>query len=660
MGRRIRWLAVVLVLAFVAVLAQLVNIQLRQATSLNSSTVNPRNASKQFDNPRGMILASDGSVLARSVPATAPNGAPPFRYKRVYPTGPLYSDIVGYDSPAFYGTSGVEYTYNTYLSVHKQKIQSFGQLLNPPGTTTDNVTTTVVPQLQALAREELNAVPDTRKDGAITVLDVKTAAVLAMYSNPTYTNNALATPTPKKDLAAGRTDFKTPDHEGFLPYPPMATYDAFAPGSTFKVVTSSAVFNLKPSLVSFTFKVAGCTPKPGTPGAIPQTNKQICNDATTPTAANPCGGTMVQMLPESCDPGYAELGLAIGGVDLAKQAELFGFNQTPPIDITPVEKSHFPSAAELAPTGPLGTPGVALSAFGQQTVTETDLQNAMVVEGIANDGEVMTPHVMEEIRNETGALVARYKPTVYKRAEPAKAAESVNRLMQLVATTPRGTAYGVGFPPQWRIAVKTGTAQAGVGNTNTTDWMIGFAPAYDPVVAISVVVPLQARSASGASVAGPIMKAMMTLALKIVPHNGTPSPATTTTAPPATSPPVSQGTAPPTTTAPATTTTTAPATTTTTAPATTTTTAPATTTTTAPATTTTTLVPTTVAPATGAQSRRGAGALRGAPHVRRARAAACVTARNPRRGRPPPVAMRSRAHRDESGCRAARRRLGPA
>ena len=373
--------------------------------------------------------------------------------------------------------------------------------------------------------------PDTNKDGAITVLGVKTSAVLAMYSEPAYTNNALSTPTPVKDEAAGRKDRDKPDHEGFVAYPPMATFDAFAPGSTFKVVTSSAVYNLKHGLENFTFPVAGCTAR----GAIPETNKVICNDATTPTAASPCGGTMVQMLPESCDPGYAELGLAIGGTALYEQAEGFGFDQAPPIDLAfppgGISKSNFPTPVELAPQGRLGLPGVALSAFGQETVTATDLQNAMVAEGIANKGVVMAPHVMAEIRNATGGLVQRYEPSVFKDAESAKAAESVGKLMQLVATTPAGTAYGVGFPPQWDIAVKTGTAQAGAGNTNTTDWMIGFAPAYDPVVAVSVVVPLQARSASGAAIAGPIMKAVTTLALRLLLHPES-SAATSAPAPP--------------------------------------------------------------------------------------------------------------------------------
>jgi peptidoglycan glycosyltransferase len=581
MGRRIRWLGLVLVLCFAAVLAQLVNIQLRKATALNASKTNPRNSVLAADNQRGLILASTGKILAKSVKVS--NGCDGYQYKREYTTGPLYSAIVGY-SACFYGTSGVEYQYDTYLGLHTQKATTLGQLLNPPGRTTDNVTLTVNPTLQADARQQLADIPDKNQDGAIVVEKVTTAAILADYSNPTITNNALATVTLKKVEAAGQADFHTQDHEGFYPYPPMATFDAFAPGSTFKVVTSSAVYNLKPSLENFTFPVAGCTKK----GQIPETTKQICNDATTPQAANPCGGTMVQMLPESCDPGYAMLGLAVGGTDLYKQARAFGYDQVPPIDLQPVSKSYFPTPARLAPTGTLALPGVALSAFGQQDVTATDLQNAMVAEGIANTGTVMTPHVMSQIHNATGGLVESYKPTVYKHAETASAAKSVNQLMQRVVTTPKGTAAGVGFPSWMDIAVKTGTAQAGVGNTNTTDWMIGFAPAYAPKIAISVVVPYQAVSASGAEIAGPIMKAMMADALAAVPYDKNAPPTTTTT--PTTSTPT---TAPP-TTAPQTT---FPAATPTTSPPTTTP-----TTTTPPTTTPGTTTPTTGAGATPARA----------------------------------------------------------
>ena len=93
-----------------------------------------------------------------------------------------------------------------------------------------------------------------------------------------------------------------------------------------------------------------------------------------------------------------------------------------------------------------------------------------------------------------------------------------------------GTASNVGFPASLDVAVKTGTAQTSptapeaVANV---DWMIGFAPANDPVVAVAVVVPEQSKSSDGAGVAGPIMKAMLETAVAHSSIGG----ATTTTRP---------------------------------------------------------------------------------------------------------------------------------
>ena len=85
--------------------------------------------------------------------------------------------------------------------------------------------------------------------------------------------------------------------------------------------------------------------------------------------------------------------------------------------------------------------------------------------------------------------------------------------MQLVVTL--GTADRVGFSPQLdrTAAVKTGTAQTGNPGANTDDWMIGFAPANDPKIAVAVVVPYQDFSGTGAGIAGPIMKAMLDTAV---------------------------------------------------------------------------------------------------------------------------------------------------
>jgi peptidoglycan glycosyltransferase len=535
MGRRIRWMGLVLIACFGLVVLQLVNVQFRQASALNASKYNTRYTSSRLDNQRGLILSATGTVLARSkrIPGAGPSTR---QYYRTYPTGTLFSGVVGYTS-AYFGTSGIENVYNTQLSPHSQPARSLGQLFSPPGPSTDNVTLTVEKPLQLAAKQALAAIPDANRDGAVVVLQPKTGAVLADYSSPSFNPNTLSQPCSPgcaNEKAAGHADFTATDPEGFHPGYPMATYDAFQPGSTFKVVTSSAVYDLDPSLVTFNYPVQGCTTK----GAIPTTNAQICNDYTNPFGANPCGGTMVQMLPESCDPGYATLGLKLGATKLYDQSQAFGFNAVPPIDLNPsangkpgiVSRSNFPTPTDLSPGHSPGPAGVAYSAFGQQTVTETALQNAMVVEGIADTGVVMTPHLMASIRtNAQDQLVESYAPSAYKDATTPAAAQSVNKLMQAVVTTPNGTGYAVGFPPQDKVAAKTGTAQVGTPYTSTVDWMIGFAPATHPTVAVAVVVPDQSKTAYGATVAGPILRQMIEASLNLQAQQAQRAAATTTT-----------------------------------------------------------------------------------------------------------------------------------
>ena len=149
MGRRIRWLGVIMVACLGLVVAQLVNIQLVKAKQLQSSPFNPRVSSQQYINPRGTITAADGTVLAKSVPTPAGTDtkAYPYHYVRQYPQGPLYAGITGYDSALYYGTAGIEQQYDASLSAHQQPPQTLSQLLfrQQQPRTTDNVALSVEP-----------------------------------------------------------------------------------------------------------------------------------------------------------------------------------------------------------------------------------------------------------------------------------------------------------------------------------------------------------------------------------------------------------------------------------------------------------------------------------------------------------------------------------
>jgi peptidoglycan glycosyltransferase len=321
-----------------------------------------------------------------------------------------------------------------------------------------------------------------------------------MYANPNYDPNPLASlngTTENKAWTADTTKFL-----GFAPFTSLAYQDAtqFGPGSTFKTVVTAAAYDRAPQLVNTPIPVTGPLPKNYFVGqAVP-----LANDS-----GGQCGGTIAVMLPESCDTGYAILGTKIGAPALTAEAEGFGFNQQPPIDLphSSLQVSDFLQPASDCSAQVF----LAYSSIGQKCTAASPLQMAMVAAAFADGGTIMTPHVMDHIRDSDGNLIEQYKPTPWKQATTPATAAAVTDLMRQVVLN--GTATPVGFPAQDDVAAKTGTAQAGAGNTSVNGWMIAFAPASHPTIAIAVVIPNTSLSQVGAQVAGPVVKAMIAAAL---------------------------------------------------------------------------------------------------------------------------------------------------
>jgi penicillin-binding protein A len=324
-----------------------------------------------------------------------------------------------------------------------------------------------------------------------------------MYSNPTFNPTPLASQNADVE-AAGWQAYNALDSSGFVNGAAMAYNEAFHPGSTFKIITSAAAFDHDPSLTTQSFPIESSFTPPGTPIAIHNYD-------------GACGGPFQgpRMLPQSCDTGFARVGLTLGP-NLTTEAAAFGFWSRPPIDLPTNQYSVSQMCTGLAGAGTETScalsleqdqPFLAYSAIGQGNVDATPLQMAMVASAIADDGVIMTPHVMSRIQDHNDNVVQSYKPTQWLRATTPETAASVSKMMQGVVTDSVGTAYGI-FPSAWQVAAKTGTAQD-LGNTLTTDWMIAFAPASHPQVAIAVVVPDQAHTASGAIVSGPIVRTVL-------------------------------------------------------------------------------------------------------------------------------------------------------
>jgi peptidoglycan glycosyltransferase len=501
MSRRLSVLASIILLLFVVVAAQSAYVQYFRAGALNASPLNPRVSSVSTSAPRGQILAADGTILADSLPLGASGKA----YQREYPLGALTAGVVGFVAPALGTTWGLEEQYNTELTAHAQPAQNFEQVLAPTSSS-DNVQTTLYPALQKIAKVAMLG-----QDGAAVVIQPQTGAVMAMYSNPNYEPEYLASPSYTKALAYYKKIAKN-DANGFPPLGLLATQQAFPPGSTFKVITTAAAAVYQPALLTKVY------PRNTNFYLPPQTNHKIYN-----SGFGDCGGTVQQMLPASCDPGYAHMGVDLGAVALNKEASAFGYNSQPPIDLPigrpQVSTAIFPSAASLK----YNIPFVAYSAIGQGNVRSTALQQALEASAIADGGTIMTPHLMQSIVGPDGTVVSKYANSVWKTPLTSAQAGIIVPLMRNVVLN--GTAYGI-FLPQDEVAAKTGTAQER-NNTETDDWMIAFAPASHPTVAVAVVMPFQALSTYGATVAGPIVKCLIEGALAI--QAGQPSTGTSTT-----------------------------------------------------------------------------------------------------------------------------------
>lgn len=481
MNKQIRILGAVLMLAFAVLFLQLNNLQVLQASKLANAPGNSRAALARFSSPRGDIQTADGVVVARSVPSKDI-----YKYQREYPQGPLYADITGYFS-LVYGTEGVESTYNQDLEGHTLPLKDIRDLLTTR-TVTENVTLTTSSKVQAAAASALGT-----KVGAVVALNPTNGAVLAMYSNPTYDPNPLASHNGNVSTAAWKANQANPAQ----PMLPRAYRRSYPPGSTFKVVTTASVLDHQPALATQNFPTVSAIPLPNSTHLLHNFQGETC------------GGMLPTLFTVSCDTGFGQIGLDLGAQNLFNEAESFGFNQAPPIDLPAAAASTFPPVSAFSQD----LPALAYSAIGQQDVSATALQMALVSGGIANHGVIVGPHVMSQIRDSQGRLVRSWKPKPWKTATSPQSAATISTMMVNVANN--GTARGVFNIPGVQVAAKTGTAQVGTSQVST-NWMIAFAPANAPRVAVAVVVPGQpglTSEAQGATVAGPIANSVLASAL---------------------------------------------------------------------------------------------------------------------------------------------------
>jgi peptidoglycan glycosyltransferase len=482
MQKQLQRLGLAMLGLFVALFAQLNYVQVVRADKLTKDPRNTRTATRDFSRDRGFIQTADGVVVARSDPV---DGV--FKRLRQYPEGALFAHITGYFSFTF-GTEGVERTYADKLSGRalSVRLRRLEDVLTSKDITA-NVTLTLTKQVQQIAREALGD-----RKGSVVALDPRSGAIHAMWSFPSYD----PTPLSAHDQATVRAAWDQLQADPGKPLLPRAYRQRYFPGSTFKVVTAAAALDHKPELATKNYPVLRDLD-------LPQTDRNLPN-----FGGGRCGGTLPQLLKVSCNTGFAQMGLDLGADNLVAEAEAFGWNKKPPLDLPVVATSLFPDVSSFE----RNLPALANSAIGQQDVAASPLQMALVAAAIGNGGVAMSPHVMKEIRNSEGDVVPTDEPGQWLRATSRETAATLRDMMIGVVnggTATRAAISGV------QVAAKTGTAQT-IGN-DAHAWLIAFAPAEAPRVAVAVIVESQpgVSEATGGRVAAPIAKRVMEAVLAV-------------------------------------------------------------------------------------------------------------------------------------------------
>jgi peptidoglycan glycosyltransferase len=417
---------------------------------------NPENRRVLFEEERvkrGVIRASDGSVLAGSRPIGAE------RFERRYPAGDLFAHPVGYFSIER-GRSGIEAYYNDPLTGRAtDAVGALTRLLGPQRVG-DDLKTTLSPEAQRIAYDGIGD-----RKGAVVALDVKSGAVRVLAATPTFDPS------------------KPADAQTFN----RATQGRFEPGSTMKVVTAAAALDSGRYTPSSTVDGSNDKVISGTP--LRNFGDEDFGRIDLTTA-----------LTHSVNTAWAEVGEKLGRSTMAEYMRRFGFYADPPMDYPDgqmVPSGEYRGARLMSPTS--GQIDVGRMAIGQDKLLVTPLQMASVAQTVGNGGLRMKPRLVEKVVDPDGRTTDEPLPEEAERVMSAGAAGRLTAMMKNVVREGTGTAAAL---QGVEVAGKTGTAETGDGTDNL--WFIGFTGR----TAVAVVLE-RVQGGTGGEVAAPIAKQVL-------------------------------------------------------------------------------------------------------------------------------------------------------
>lgn len=407
--------------------------------------------------------------------------------KRYYPHNEMLSHVLGYVGIDNQGLSGLELEYDDILTGEYGSIQYFS---DAKGNNLERNSVYVEPEdgldiyltidygIQSSIERELdNVVLRYNPDGAWAIaMDPNTGEILGMSSRPNFNPNSY------KDY-----DTETINRN-------MAIWASYEPGSTFKILTLSAAVNEgKVDLLKDTFYDGGSV---NVDGARIKCWKHGGHGSQT----------FLEVVQNSCNPGFVELGNRLGKETLFDYINKFGYGKKTGIDLNGEATGILFSLDKVGPVE------LATTAFGQG-VSVTALQQVVAVSAAINGGTLYKPYIVKRVAyHENGQIIKEVKPTIARDNIVTKdTSEKVRMTLESVVSLGTGrNAYIDGY----RVGGKTGTAQK-VNNGiymqgNYIVSFIGFLPANDPKIVVYLAIDNpKGVTQYGGTVSAPIVKNIM-------------------------------------------------------------------------------------------------------------------------------------------------------
>lgn len=454
--RNIKMLVVFFSLCFLSIIFYLTYFNLYVADKIVSDPTNKRMVYAENEVLRGSILERNGKVLAES--KRAEDGS----QIRTYKSGELYAHATGYSSINFSKT-GVELAYNDVLQGKAASLNMIGTVfktirenINRDEKRGNDVILTLDGKLQDTAYKMLG-----NDRGAVVAMDPRTGEILAMVSKPSFNPQIFADNNNEKvkELRA----------DGLSRELNRATQGTYPPGSTFKIITAVSALENLPGIDKETFDCTG--------------GLKIGNYTLKDYGGERHGKIdLLKAFEESCNFTFGSLGMKLGFNNLEKTGEKFRFNSDIPssdaFNVLKVKSGGIKSEDERSKAL------TAQDAIGQHGVTANPLHMALVASTIANDGVMMKPYMVKEIRDRYGVSINETKPEKLADVIDKNTARTIRGYMEKVVKSGTGTNAKI---PGITVAGKTGTAEVD-GGGESHSWFVSFADTDKGPIAVAVIV----------------------------------------------------------------------------------------------------------------------------------------------------------------------------